>query len=188
METLGCSETQFPISGVLYAHKNLRPAGCLRSQVSSGTLHPERAWIPQAQGSVLQGCATQSQAQACHLCFWLAGYRSGSHKPLLGFNLFARVAHRTQAASLLGRSPAYYRGYDSGIARWKRSTGKGMWEGQGASLSSEPTTPCTSTCSPNLNPILLGPFGFLWKSHHMLRLVKSLVIGDLFNLQPLSAL
>lgn len=60
----------------------------------------------------------------------------GSHNPLLGFNYFARVAHRNLENSALTRLPIYYKGIQLRSSQRKRCIGPGTWEGLRASTPS----------------------------------------------------
>ena len=65
-----------------------------------------------------------------HPDFWSTGYRLKVSKPLLGFDYFARVAHRAQRNILRNRLPVYY-GKIKLKVRWERCIGQGVGKGAG---------------------------------------------------------
>lgn len=116
--------------------------------------------IPQVKGFSPQGCSLTptsgaSQSPGCHLFFWQTSYRgelSMIPSPLSSINLLKQLTELRKNI-LLTRFQLIMKKYNSGIDRWKRCIGQGMWEG--IHLSPKPHVLSTQKLPKS------HPFGFL---------------------------
>lgn len=98
-----------------------RPPNPTHHSPTSNASHKPNCCLCFWQTSYTLQCRMSIPSPGCYryLTKWLV-----SNNLLLGFNKYARAPHRTQRNMLLPRSPVYYKGYNRGIARWKRHKAK----------------------------------------------------------------
>lgn len=114
-----------------------------------------------------------------------SGYKSEvTHGLLLGLNSFVKAAHRTQK-NIYSCLPVYYKECYKGYNEKGKVEGKQWRYGlEHPCFLWEDTTPPSSTCSPTQSSpnAVFGGFcgGFIMWAW----LIKSLAIGNSFNLQP----
>ena len=160
-------------------------------QINFDSLHLEVASDPTGLGlSPTRLPSSQLQmpnaSSDSHLCFWLTGYRLELPTPPW-VALICYSNHRTKRNILLPPLLVYYcertklRKSHVGEMHRVKYGGKvrsfhAIWAHHSSRIS---------TCSATRKLSKSGPSGFLWRLHTYARLIKSLAIGDWFNLEPL---
>lgn len=144
------------------------------TQFHSNTAKQEYKFNKSGKSTESHKCPTSRTKSGPHgLLNWI---RIGSaHILCSSLRHFTKMAYWTQENSLCARAIVSCKGYDSGMAKWKRCIGQALGEGLNA-----PThilqvyhSPNASLCAPN--PVLLGFYGsFITEAW----LIKSLVTGD----------
>lgn len=154
------------------------PAGSPTIQLDSDTIYPDEAsdstgkrfnpmWLPHPG---------QSQVQLVTCASDPTGYKSDSNHPLLRFQQFAGVAHRTQRNNLFTRLLIYYRkdrtqelpdGNDVRGKVWRKAPGLRAL----SRTDTNSASPCVHQSGHSLNQVLWGFLGgfitiCLWWSIH----------------------
>lgn len=144
------------------------PIECPIIQFISDPNNSELAQIPQGlklSPIVLStsDASCKSQISTCTSDQWAINSCS-SHNPLSGFIICDKGLQNSEKLLLTMIIACYYKGYNSGIAKWKKYIGQGMREKKknfhaSSRCANHQTPQCVYHCGRSSNPIIQGFYG-----------------------------